>query len=187
MQPMHRKKQAGQTLRRAFPIARYLAVLLISLNILRLPANTWLLPEITGSRRFLMGWAALLLLLDRPAVGKYRRMSSEDSLSFLALAVPGFFLLDAAGIAHLYLSWFYSGRSITADASGTEIILLMAAGCVLWIYGSALPALPYGSIWGIRTKATIAAEAEWKKVHKQAAVPVSALGVVCLIIGTVLL
>ena len=184
---MRKRRPAGQILRRAFPIARYLAVLLISLNVQQLPAETWLLPGVNGSRRWLMGWVVLLLVLDRLVIRKYRRIEREDSLSFLALAVPGLFLLDAAGIVHLYLSWFYSGKDVPAQPNGAAVSLLMAAGCVLWIYGAALPVLPFGSIWGIRTRSTMASEEIWGKTHRKAAAMVPVIGIVCLITGTLLL
>jgi len=188
MQQTRKNRQPGRIPRRAFPVARYLGVLMVALNLLWLPAETWLAPGFTGSRRFLMVWATLLLALDELAVHKVRRLSREDSLSFLALAAPGLFLVDAAAMAHLYLCWLNSGKPPVRFSPAAAFLLLpMAAGCVLWIYGQALPVIPFGSVWGIRVQSTLTSEEDWRRVHLRVAGWMKAAGAACLVLGTLLL
>ena len=186
-----KKKGLADTLRWAYPVAKYAAVLLIALNLHRLPAQVALLPGAAGPRWLLMIWVALLLaagcLADRRAEIDRRKDealqgnagSGMNLLSFLALAVPGLLLLDAAAIAHVYYCWFQGGA---ADAERVHAAV-MAAGCVLWIYGRALPDVPYGSVWGIRTKKTRCSAETWRETHKRYAAVFCVIGCLFLIAG----
>ena len=51
----NRKHRPGRILRIAYPIAKYAAVLLIPLNLYRLPRQTWLLPGISGILKTVKG------------------------------------------------------------------------------------------------------------------------------------
>lgn len=198
-QDKHRKRQPGLVLIRTFPVAKYLAVLLISLNLQRLPSNTWLFPGCTVPRAVFMLWVALLLLLgwlaDRQAEREHQHDLDEQAkhpsgqvlhlVSFLALAVPGLLILDAAAIAHLYLSWYHSTASVLAPVSPVPTII-MAAGCVFIIYGRALPSLPFRSLWGIPVSTATASASAWTKYHQKASIVFSVSGLLCLLIGTFL-
>ena len=113
-----RKRRPGRILRITYPIAKYAAILLISLNLYRLPREAWLLPGVTGPRAVLMLWPALLMVLGLRADRRVRllRKDERNLLSFLALCDPGLLLLDIAAIARLYVSW-YRGASAQPDAS----------------------------------------------------------------------
>ena len=165
-----KKHKPGAVLLGTFPVAKYLGLLLISLNIGQLPRQTWILPGITASRLFFTLWIALFLGLSLLADRRARIEQKNDQvrggkvlnlLSFLALAVPGLLLVDALAILHIYLSWYKAGAVLPQTAC-------MAAGCVLWIYAQALPALPFGSIWGIRTARALASPAAWSETHRRA-------------------
>ncbi len=181
-----KKRVPGTILLRTFPVAKYLAVLLLSLSLWRLPENTWFFPEVFGDRRFMMLWVVLFLLLGYLADRKFRKGDSRDQLTFLALAVPGLLLLDIAAVAHLYLSWYNAG-SPPAGNSPVLHLLLMASGCVFWIYGRVLPRLPFGNIWGLRTKQTLASEEAWRRLHQQAGKLLCPLSLLLLLIGTLML
>ena len=164
-----KKHKPGAVLLGTFPVAKYLGLLLISLNIGQLPRQTWILPGMTASRLFFTLWIALFLGLSLLADRRARIEQKNDQvrggkvlnlLSFLALAVPGLLLVDALAILHIYLSWYKAGAVLLQPAC-------MAAGCVLWIYAQALPALPFGSIWGIRTARTLASPAAWSETHRR--------------------
>ncbi len=181
-----KKRVPGAILLRTFPVAKYLAVLLLSLDLWRLPESTWLLPGLFGSRRLLMLWVVPVLLLGYLADRKFRKGDVRDQLTFLALAVPGLLLLDGAAIAHLYLSWYYTG-SPAAPAPPVLHLLLMAAGCVGWIYGRVLPRLPFGNIWGIRTKQSLSSEEAWADLHRRCGRWLPPLSLALLLLGTVIL
>jgi len=196
-QDKKRRRQPGRILLCAYPFAKYLAVLLISLNLQRLPAQTWLFPGRTAPRAVFMLWTALLLCLSglmdsHAAKERLRDLEAQAShpsgqmlnlISFLAVAVPFLFLLDAAAIAHFYLSWYHSASSVLLPVSPVPT-LIMAAGCVFIIYGRALPTLPLGSHWGIKTaRTTVSAEA-WSSIHRKAGSVLCISGFLCLALGT---
>ena len=185
---MRRKteRSMGRVLRKTYAVAKYAAALLVALNLCRLPETAWLLPDFFASRRWLMGWVALLLALGLLADRPLRKRKPEDRPALLALIVPGLLVMDAAAIAHLYLSWYHSGAVSTA-AQSPVLLLVMAAGCVLWIYGRAVPTLPFGSIWGLRTRQTLVSEEAWQKAHRQAERVFILLGALLLLVGTALL
>ena len=141
-----KKHKPGAVLLGTFPVAKYLGLLLISLNIGQLPRQTWILPGMTASRLFFTLWIALFLGLSLLADRRARIEQKNDQvrggkvlnfLSFLALAVPGLLLVDALAILHIYLSWYKAG-------------------------------LPFGSIWGIRTARALASPAAWSETHRRA-------------------
>ena len=167
-----KKHKPGAVLLGTFPVAKYLGLLLISLNIGQLPRQTWILPGMTASRLFFTLWIALFLGLSLLADRRARTEQKNDQvrggkilnlLSFLALAVPGLLLVDALAILHIYLSWYKAGAVLLQPALPQTAC--MAAG---WIYAQALPALPFGSIWGIRTARTLASPAAWSETHRRA-------------------
>ena len=165
-----RKRRTGRILRVAYPVAKYAAVLLISLNLYRLPSRAWLLPGVTGPRAVLMLWVALLMFLGLLSDRRVRsaRKDERDLLSFLALCDPGLLLLNIAAIAHLYISWYRSASLQPAPSQSVLPLISMAMGCVLWIYGCALPDIPFGSIWGLRTNRTLAGPDAWMEFHRKA-------------------
>ena len=170
-----KKHKPGAVLLGTFPVAKYLGLLLISLNIGQLPRQTWILPGMTASRLFFTLWIALFLGLSLLADRRARIEQKNDQvrggtvlnlLSFLALAVPGLLLVDALAILHIYLSWYKAGAVLLQPSLPQTAC--MAAGCVLWIYAQSLPALSFGSIWGIRTARTLASPAAWSETHRRA-------------------
>ena len=194
-----RKRRPGRILIRTYPVAKYLAILLIPLSLYRLPPETWLLPGVTGAREWLMLWPALLmglgLLADRRAA-RARELDARERepkaaaqgshhLSFLCLCVPGLLLLDAAAVSHLYLSWYRSAAGQPEQPMPLLSLALLAMGCVFWIYGCAAPSIPFGSIWGLRTRGTLSSPDAWKTLHRKYALyfQIAAL----LAMGTVLL
>ncbi len=68
-----RKHRPGRMLVRTYPVAKYLAFLLIPLSLYRLPPRTWLLPGACGAREWLMLWPALLMVLGTLADRRARR------------------------------------------------------------------------------------------------------------------
>ena len=139
-----RKRRPGRILVLAYPVAKYLAFLLIPLSLYRLPPQTWLLPDITGSRAWFMLWPALLMLLGLLADRRARRALELDArekesktasqgshfFTFLALCDLGLLILDAAAIAHLYLSWYRSAAGLPDQPLRPLLLILMAMGCV---------------------------------------------------------
>ena len=179
-------------LRRCWPIAQYAGALLVSLNLHHLPQNTWLLPGLFGSRAFLMLWTLILLTLAwRGDLARIRGMEQDrqrldavsHELSFLALAVPGIFLLDLCAAVHLYLSWYHSGMPPVSSGFSVPVVL-MAAGCVFWIYGRMLPRLPFDSIWGLRIQSARASREAWIETHRKAGRLFLLLGAAFLLAGT---
>ena len=178
------------TLCLCYPIAKYLAILLIALNLHRLPAQVEALPGFAVPRWTLMLWVFLLMVLGYIADKRLSKEQLKDvetqtnpgmnALSFLALADLGFLLLDATAIAHLYYCWFQGGSTQVAWFPTT----LMAVGCVLWIYGSALPSGPYGSVWGICTKKALHSQADWRMIHNKYSGVFRIIGVSSLFIGS---
>lgn len=180
------------TLRRCYPVAKYAGLLLIALNLHRLPERVEALPGFTVPRGALMLWALLLMALGYMAdkrLDKEKRKDEEtpgnpgmNALSFLALADPGMLIADIAAVAHLYYCWFQGG----SDRASWLLTAVMAVGCVLWIYGGALPAVPYGSVWGLRTEKTLSSQASWTKLHQKYAGVFSIMGACFLLIGSFL-
>ena len=95
------------------------------------------------------------------------------------------FILDAVAVAHFYDCWFRSGSKAAADFSRLSPVL-MAVGCVLWIYGMQVRRLPFRSIWGLRLSSTLASEEAWKQAHSRLMLPLLLAGAFCLILGTFL-
>ena len=188
-----RKKNVFEaTLRLCYPVAKYVGILLIALNMHRLPAQVEALPGFTVPRWTLMLWVFLLMALGYMADKHLSKEQLKDvetqtnpgmnAISFLALADPGFLLLDTAAIAHLYSCWF--------QGCSAQVLLLptvvMAIGCVLWIYGNALPSVPYGSVWGVRTEKTLHSQVDWRMIHNKYACIFRIVGVSFLMIGSFL-
>ena len=195
-----RKRRPGRILVLAYPVAKYLAFLLIPLSLYRLPPQTWLLPDITGSRAWFMLWPALLMLLGLLADRRARRALELDArekesktasqgshfFTFLALCDLGLLILDAAAIAHLYLSWYRSAAGLPDQPLRPLLLILMAMGCVFWIYGGAAPGIPFGSVWGLRTKKSQASPEAWAALHRKGASLLRAAGALFLAAGTLL-
>ena len=190
---MKKRREPGRILRLSWPAAQYAGALLVSLNLQHLPRKAWLLPGIFGSRAFLMLWTLILLILAWRGDLARSRGAEEDQkrfegvsheLSFLALAVPGLFLLDLCAAAHLYLSWYHSGMPPVSFGFSVPVVL-MAAGCVFWIYGRVLPRLPFDSIWGLRTPSTRGSREAWDGTHRKAGYLFLLLGAALLLAGTV--
>ena len=203
---------SGRVLRRTLPVAQYAAPLLISLNLHRLPRTVRLLPDLPGFRGWLMLWTALILFLawrtdrglsrrrdagpetavtrgegpaPRTADGGPRAALNGESLFFLSWTVTGLLILSAAAAAHLYYVWYLSGQP-AEEPSGRLPLLLMAAGCVLWIYGRKLPSVPFGSVWGIRTRETLSGPENWEKACGKGSAVCLIAGAACLAAGTFL-
>lgn len=195
-----RKRRPGRILIRTYPVAKYLAVLLIPLSLYRLPRQTWLLPGVTGARVWLMLWTALLMGLGVLADRRARRALEQDEwekenkitaqgshyLSFLALCDLGLLLLDAAAVAHLYFCWYRSASGQPEQPVLPLPLVLMAMGCVFWIYGGAAPSVPFGSVWGLRTPRTLSSPEVWKALHMKYAKLFRIAGILLLTLGTVL-
>lgn len=188
------------TLQTFFPVTQYMAAVLIALSYPRLSETTWLLPGVTGSRAWLMLWVPALLgvavLMDRAHLRAYQRDLWElehktphgnmNRSTLLAIGVPCLFVLDAVAVAHLYLSYFRGGPG-TADASAqAQQTAALAVGIVLWIYGRFLPKLPFESVWGIRTRRTLADTRAWGSAHLKATPWFCACGAAALAAGVFL-
>ena len=188
-------KKPGLILRRARPVAQYAAVLLISLNLNRLPPQVASWPGFQAPRALLMLWTALLLFLAWRSDRHTLRMKELDRaagdrretrlLTYLAWSVPALLILDAVAVAHFYDCWFRSGSEAAAEFSRLSPVL-MAVGCVLWIYGMQVRRLPFRSIWGLRLSSTLASEEAWKQAHSRLMLPLLLAGAFCLILGTIL-
>ena len=188
-------KKAGRILRRTRPVAQYAAVLLVSLNLGQLPREIASWPGFQAPRAVLMLWVVLLLFLawrsDRTAARKQELdLSAGDRweshlLTYLAWSVPGLLALDAVAIAHFYDCLFRSGAGEITVAFRFSTVV-MATGCVLWIYGMQVSRLPYRSLWGLRTSAALSSEEAWKRAHQRLMFPLLTAGALCLILGTFL-
>ena len=195
-----RKRRPGWILIRTYPVAKYLAFLLIPLSLYRLSPRTWLLPGVTAAREWMMLWPALLMVLGILADRRARRALEQDAgelkkkdtaqgshyLTFLAVCDVGLLLLDAAAIAHLYFSWYRSAAGQAEQPMLPLPLAFMAMGCVFWIYGCAVPSIPFGSIWGLRTRGTLSSPEAWKAFHLKSAVLFRAAGILLLAAGTIL-
>jgi len=197
---MQKTKKGKLTLNTFFPISQYLAAAVIALCYPQLSKQTWLLPIAVGSRAWMMLWLAVLLgisvLMDRAYLKAYYRDLWEmenkvkngnmNRSTLLALGVPLMLILDAVAIAHFYLSYFKGGASAIAGTPVTLHTAAMAVGTVLWIYGRFLPKIPYRSIWGIRTKTTMADQLAWGRAHLKAMPWLCTGGAAALAAGTFL-
>lgn len=197
---MQKTKKVRLTLNTFFPISQYVAAVLIALSYPRLQENTWLLPDVYGCRAWLMLWVAALLgvsvLMDRAHLKAYYRDLWEienkvphgnmNRSTLLAIGVPLMFILDAVAIVHLYFSYFKGGENPLSDVSLIQHTAAMAIGMVLWIYGRFLPKIPHKSIWGIRTKATMADKLAWGKAHLKAVPWACGCGLIALIAASLL-
>ena len=184
---MYKQKKRGSVLRYAFPPAQFAGALLIALNLGRFPSSLMIWPLAEGSRKWLMLWPFVLLALAWLAERKKEKLEGMDLLSFLALAVPGLFLVNAAALAHVYVCWYQSGSPDLSAAGWQVLTAVMATGCVLFLYGLKLTALPFGSIWGIRTKASLASPESWQQLHRRARPWLMAAGLLILLVGTLML
>ena len=179
---MQKRKKGDSTLRTFFPISQYMAAVLIALCYPRLTETVWLLPNITGHRAWLLLWVVVLLglsvLMDRAHLKAYYRdlWEIENKVkngnlprsTLLAIGVPLMLIVDFVAIAHLYLSYFKSGAGSLEGQLLIQHTAAMAIGMVLWIYGRFLPKIPHRSIWGLRTKTTMADQLAWGKAHLKA-------------------
>ena len=182
-----------------YVIAEYLGLLAVAVNYPRLPKRVWLWPGQTGPRCVIMLWAFVLLALglradfmlglailkDREEIRQGVRGGGLNAGTLLALATPLMLLLDAGAIAHFYLCWFHSGGQSAAAAAALPTAV-MAIGCVLWIYGRRMPALPYRSICGFRTARTMESPEAWQAWHAKAAPAFCVVGIAALLVGTFL-
>ncbi|MDO4484848.1 MAG: hypothetical protein Q4C54_10640 [Clostridia bacterium] len=173
------RKRGRITLEGMYPWAKYMGAAFIALSIPRMPGSIWLIPGITGSRLWLMAWVVLLLgaaiLMDRAWLKAYTKDVYEirhnikngnlNRSTLLAIGVPLMFIADIGAIVHMYFCLYRSGMAVQAGSTVTAATVLMAAGMVLWIYGQLLPRIPFGSIWGIRTKQSLSDTAAWGQVH----------------------
>ena len=147
-------------------------------------------PEV--NRAALMLWPTLLLivdiLLDRAWLRALRADLAEGDKglhrkTLEALAAPVLFLLDLVAM----LTVLRAQNPESVDPTSVRLhTAAMAAGIVLWIYGRLLPRIPYNSIWGIRTAASLKGVQPWGVIHLKAMPGVCACGALCLAAGTFL-
>lgn len=193
------KRKLRLELRHFYAVSKYLGALAVALNLPRLPARAFYWPAGELPRGVMMLWvlglgllglrmdlaAGRAMLKDRQELREGKVGGGLNLSTFLALATPLLFLLDAAAIAHFYTAWFRG----TPNPLTMRVMLhtaLMAVGCVLWIYARAMPALPYGSIWGFRVPAAMESPEKWQTWHARAATGFSLAGAAALLVGTFL-
>lgn len=196
---MQRRQKPGRiTLDRLFPICKYMAAVLIAVSYLNLPEMIPFFPGTQLPRAASMVWvlvllaaAALMDLMDKRARRKDRqeladhvRNGGMNRSTLLALGVPSLFVLNCAAIVHFYYIYLNSGAAAQAAGSLSLNTVPMAVGIVLWIYGAEMHHIKFGSIWGIRTKATLAGPEQWAAAHKRAGLPVRLCGGTILIAAT---
>lgn len=179
---MLKRKKGAATLQTFFPVSQYMAAVLIALCYPHLKETVWLLPGVEGQRLWFMLWVAVLLglsvLMDRAYLKAYYRdlwemenkvkNSNLNRSTLLALGVPLMLIVDIVAIAHLYLAYFKSGANPLPEQLLIQHTASMAIGMVLWIYGRFLPKIPHKSIWGLRTRSTMADQLVWGKAHLKA-------------------
>ena len=148
-----------------------------------------------------MLWPALLMMLGLWSDRRVRLAQEQDireqknktsgqgsrCLSLLTLCVSGLLLLDIAAVSHLYISWYRSASGQPESPVSVLPVAVMAIGCVLWIYGCALPGIPFGSVWGLRTDRTLSSAEAWQAFHRKCRPCFQIAGVLFLVIGTFLL
>ncbi len=194
-----RTRPPGHILSLFYGPAKYAAMVLISICLPLFPPVVSLLPVLQGSRAFLMVWPFLLIfvslktdrivrqahLADLQEASAGMRGAGCQAAGFLALFVPLLLVLDTVAIAHAYFCYF------SADAGSSSpslpLTVLMAAGCVLLIYGTQADNIPYRSIWGLRTAASMASPEGWKALHQKAALLFFRCGLCLLFAGSLLL
>lgn len=195
-----RRKKWTISLSAWYPVAMYLGAFLVCMALPQLPEQTWLLPERVGSRALLMLWVVLLLgidlLLDRIYLKCLKKDLAERAAgvkhgglnvqTHQALSAMGMFLLDAIAVLHMVVSFNQAGAVRLAGQAVTFRSLALAAGIILWIYGRLLPRIPFQSIWGIRTKASMVDVPSWGRIHLKAVWPVCLGGALALVCGTLL-
>ena len=144
-------------------------------------------------RHAIMLWPLALLaadvLLDRAWLRAYGMDLAEGADRGLhrrtleALAAPVLFILDfVATLAVLSCQ----RENAAFDPQVRLHTAAMAAGIVLWIYGRALPRIPYKSVWGIRTAAALQSVHAWGIIHLKAMPAACLCGALCLVAGTFL-
>jgi len=194
-----RKKAPGHILALFYGPAKYAAVVLISICLPLFPPVVPLLPVLQGSRAFLMVWPFLLIfvglrtdqivrrarLTDRQELSEGMRGAGYNAAGILALSVPLLLVLDILAIAHAYFCYFNAEAS--PSSSSLPLTVLMAAGCVLLIYGTQADAIPYRSIWGLRTRVSMASPERWETFHQKVAVLSFRCGLFLLFAGSLLL
>ena len=195
-----RRKKWNISLEAWFLLSQYLGAVIVSLGYCRLLPDTWLWPEsVSGPRAFLMLWVLLILgldlLLDRvylrrramdlTEINKKVRNGGLHVKTFEALAAPALFIVDAVMVVHMLLSQSRAGAA-PESTEATCHAIGMAAGIVLWVYGRLLPRVRFQSVWGIRTKASLADVQSWGKIHLRAQPWVCLCGGAALVAGTFL-
>jgi len=193
-------RKSRLTLHTFYPITQYMAAVLAAISYPMLSETTWLAPGVSGPRAVMMLWVAFLLgvslLMDRSydraekkdleEIQNHVRYGNMNRSTLLALGVPCLFILDLVVIIHLYLSYLRGGAG-SADGIALRLhIAAMACGIVLFIYGSVLPRLPYGSIWGLKVSASMKSPEIWKHVHASASPCALLFGALILALGTFL-
>ena len=117
------------------------------------------------------------------------RESGGDGLNASALlffATPILFLLNCAGIVHLFAMQLACSD---VPAIGLDSRLRCAAvmiGLVCYVYGRFLPAVPFGSIWGIPSSAARRSARDWEEAHRSFARRMVIGGAVLLPLGLLL-
>ena len=190
-------KKLKLTLRHFYAAAKYAGMLLVSLNLPRLPGTIRLWPGWTVPRCAVMLWTAALMFIgfrtdlaagrailrDREEIRQGKAGGGLNLSTFLALVTPLLFLLDAAAAGHFYSAWFASASPLPNTLPVMLHTALMAVGCVVWIYGRAMPALPCNSVWGFRTNVTLQSPESWRNWHLKASTWFCAAAIAILVIG----
>ena len=193
------RKKLKLTLRHFYAAAKYAGILLIAINYPRLPGTVAPWPGWRLPRCAMMLWVVPLLLIgfrtdlaagrailrDREELQQGKAGGGLNLSTLLALTTPLFFLIDAAAVAHFYTAWF-SGTPAPYTTRVMGHMAIMAAGCVLWIYGRVMPSLPFNSVWGFRVAAMTKDPRAWRLWHAKAAGVVYIVALVLLVVGTFL-
>lgn len=198
---MQRAHKPGRiTLEGLYPVCKYMAAILIAVSYPRFSPQIRFLPGMQLPRAVMMIWVLLLLacanmmdMLDKRAKQKDQQELAEhvrnggmNRSTLLALGVPALFILNCLAVVHLYYVYLQSGLLTQTAVSFSMGTVTMAVGIVLRIYGAEMHHIRFGSIWGIRTKATLGSQVQWQHTHEKAGLPVRLCGTFVMVAGTFL-
>lgn len=164
---------------RNFHLNQYWDMGLLLLCIPLLPAEVPQFHAFFKSRYWLLAdalliWAAgawfeqrLYAAIARDAEERKQGNHGLNVTSLLFFATPILFLFNCAGTVHLFAMQYARGGEIPL---GMDIRFQCAAvmiGFALYVYGRFLPAVPYGSLWGIGSPAAKQSPQSWKEAHSR--------------------
>lgn len=110
-------------------------------------------------------------------------MDALNVSTLLFFATPILFLLNCAGTVHLFaMQYAWAGELATGMDARFQCAAVMI-GFALYVYGRFLPAVPFGSLWGISSPAARKSAHSWNKEHSRYAKRMVTGGALLLIPG----